>query len=403
MKTHSAIATVLLCFCLILLCVTGCGTPASDPLPTQLQIPSSIPSTDPPVDPPVDPTEPVTIPLHDQLVQADPQTLEDWVFTAFNQTFAWRDDVGNFCSVTLTLPAITPVTEFAAEYNRMVHDMGTRLLEDVNDCREQGYSNTVRSLTYEAHLSGHILSVVLIEQSVTDSTYYLASSFDLDTMQPLTTAQLSQELLNLSYPAFILATNAIIEQEFVYQFGHLAPDEDEPGVNSDGFPVHEPSPEQELYQQLLEDIPTNTANILQRNLYVGENGQLMLIFDAPSLAGAAYYPTAIPFDLDAVGLESLPSEEYAYNRLFSLMDQTDGAYTDAYCSILRQAFLADSSGFIQHSASLPPNRQESVLIFLAHTGDAETLTARCQEILSQENSSHAEAAFATRLLELLDQ
>jgi hypothetical protein len=128
----------------------------------------------------------------------------------------------------------------------------------------------------------------------------------------------------------------------------------------------------------------------------------MLIYDAPSLAGAAYYPTVIPFDLSNVDWKR-PTEETAYGELLRLTEYVDGAYAESYASILVEAFFADSEDFVKYAAKATSTRQEDIISFLNYglqPQQAERFQSICRELLNEDDLAKNETALLNRLVTL---
>ena len=397
---------ILLCMALL----AGCGrnTPSEQPgtsAPTEnsQQVPTSGTVTLPAQTEPV-PEDITQIPRQNTLQSGNPQTLSDWVFTNYEQTFSWRDGVSNFCSVTITLPALAPVTDFAIRFNEEIWELGSAYVEEAVQCQKQETSNILSRVTYEAYLHDEILSIVLIENTTFDYTAYRSWSFDLEDRQALSTAKLADELLDMDYPEFILASNAITAQHFKEQYGSFIENMENQQTSTDSYFETEPPAELELYHALLEQIPYDTVSIRNRQLFVGENGQVMLIFDAPSLVGASSYPTVIPFDLSNTDWKK-PAEETAYGELLRLTEYVDGAYAESYASILVEAFFADSEDFVKFAAKATATRQEDIVSFLNYGLEPqqfERFQNICRELLNEDDLTESETALLNRLVTLSD-
>lgn len=404
MRYFRFVFCIMMCMALL----AGCAKPVpseqpgtSAPTENSEQVPTSGAVTLPVQTQPVSNDVP-QIPRQNTLQSGNPQTLSDWVFTNYEQTFSWRDSVNNFCSVTITLPALAPVTDFAIRFNEEIWELGSAYVEEAVQCRKQETSNILSRVTYEAYLHDEILSIVLIENTVFDYTAYRSWSFDLEDQQALSTAELADELLDMDYPEFILASNAITAQHFKEQYGSFIANIENQQTSTDSYFETEPPEELELYHALLEQIPYDTVSIRNRQLFVGENGQVMLIYDAPSLAGAASYPTVIPFDLTDVDWK-IPTEETAYGELLRLTKYVDGAYAESYASILVEAFFADSEDFVKYAAKATATRQEDIISFLNYglqPQQAEEFRNICRELLNEDDMTKNETALLNRLVTL---
>lgn len=410
MRNPKAATLPILCIVLVAALLAGCGAPAA---PTQTQGTNA--STTPTVTDPIQtqsPTQPSDpdpvaedvprIPAQNVLQEGDPRTLDEWVFTNYEQTFSWRDGVGNFCKISITLPALTPVSDFAIEFNEDIAELGGYAIAEAVECQEGGYSNFLLSVSYEAYLNGDILSVLLIQQYDADYVLYRAYSFDLEDREALSTAELCEELLDMDYPSFILATNAIAAYHFTEQFGPYIEEIENQYISSDSYFETRSTTDLDVYNELLAAIPYNTVNIGARDLFVGENGEIMLIYNAPSIAGADSYPTVIPFDVRVTDWQQ-PSKATAYGELFSLMDYVDGAYADAYSTILLEAFLADGEDFVGYAAKATANKQERLMSFLNYALTQEQLDrfrAECRDVLDDDDITPDEKALVEKMLSI---
>lgn len=309
-----------------------------------------------------------------------PSGLEGWVSTCYQESFIWKDTMGNLCSVSVSLPALAPVTDFAVEFNQTVYAYGTRILDEVRPCVQERYWSDLHSVSYEAYLNGDILSILIIERTNVDLVYYDAYSFDLGDMEPLTTAELCEEVLDMSYPAFLIAGNQIIEKEFTSKYSAFVEPESE-------IPTAEEEAELALYESILQGIPTLNASA--RDLYLGEDGQVMFIYWAPSMAGASYYPQAVEFDLRQVSWDRVPTEKEAYGWLFGLRYDVDGAYAESYCAILAKAFLEDSGEFVEQAAGLTSTAIADIAGFTVYGLDpdqSETFEDVCNALYAGDPS-----------------
>ena len=396
---------LIFCILLSLALLSGCGNTASSAPVQTTGNPSNAPTSEStilPLQTEPAPTNAAPIPEQNTLQSGDPKTLSDWVFTNYEETFSWRDGVNNFCSVSITLPALAPVDDFAIAFNKTIYDLGNRYLDEVMECQRQDTSNILTRVTYEAYLHDEILSIVLIEDTAFDYTSYYAWTFDLEDRQAMSIAELCDELLDMDYPEFILATNAISAHHFKAQFGeYIAGIENQP-ISTDSYFDTEPSAEVDFYYGLLEQIPYDTVSIQSRQLFVSENGQVMLIYNAPSLAGASYYPTIIPFDFNGVDWKK-PTEETAYGELFRLTEYVSGEQADSYSRILLDAYWEDSEDFVKYAAKATASHQDDILSFLRHglqPQEFERLQRICTELLKDDDLSAKEITLVNQLLAL---
>ena len=402
MRYFRIVLGTLLCFALL----SGCGKAAAPQqpdviAPTQdnVQAPTSGATILPLQTEPVS-TDAAQIPPQNTLQSGNPKTLSDWVFTNYEQTFSWRDGVNNFCSVSVTLPALAPVADFAITFNESILELGSRYIAELVECQQMGTSNVLTRVTYEAYLHDEVLSIVLIEDTAFDYTSYYTWSFDLEDREELSIAELCDKMLDMDYPEFILATNAITSHHFKEQYASYIANMENQQNSADTYFETEPPAELDFYYAILEQIPYDTVSIENRRLFIGENGQVMLIYDAPSLAGASSYPTIIPFDLKGVDWKK-PTEETAYGELLRLTEYVDGAYAESYASILVEAFFADSEDFVKYAAKATATRQEDIVFFLNYglqPRQVERFQSICRELLKADDLTESETTLLNRLV-----
>lgn len=410
MKHFPVISMFLLC-----LLLAGCGADTAPPTqspdtPTAVIAGTLPPDASQPTDAPTQPSDESpaapSIPAQNVQQPGNPKTLSEWVFTNYDETLSWQDAVDNLNSVRITLPAMAPIADFAIAFNEEIHQIGSDILDEVLLCMETASSTYITKVSYEAYLHRDILSILLICNTDTDYVIYRTWSFDLEDREKLSTADLCEELLDMDYPTFILATNAITAYHFQSRYSEYIESMEEQYVSTDSYFATEPTDDINLYREILDSIPYDSVSIHSRRLFVSENGQIMLIYDAPSLAGASHYPTVIPFDVSVAGWKPV-SEETAYGELFRLTDYVDGAYADSYAGMLLEAFLGDSEDFIAHAARVTGGRQSQIISFLDYAlylpEDMRRFQAECADLLSEDDLTKAERELLNSLLEAASQ
>lgn len=325
-------AALTLLSVILLLSFTGCG--ASEPEPTVPKSTVYISGTAPVLPgTPEPPEETVTLPTATepaptasplQAIPKKPWTVDDWVTEEYHEVFTWESEMGHAYSIPISFPRILPVGSFATEFNeRITESIGWRVAE-LQECIETKTDTHLLSISYEAYLNGDTLSIVLVEETSIDLVGYTVYNFDLEDREAMTTADMCDEYMDLDYPQFLILTNRMIRQEFEENFSQIK--ESEP----------------DTYNEILGMIDQDTISMYGRGLYLKENGQLMLVYDKPSVAGAQYYPTFMEFRPDR---SLIPSEAEAYNWFFDLAAKTDGAYATAFESLVRLAFDEDEDDF----------------------------------------------------------
>lgn len=366
----------ILVLCIILTIfniLSGCETSRYIPEPTYMMPDENLISPNSPYLPMT--TIPFTEPVHDQtsIYSQLPSSLEDWVSILHYEEFIWTDDVGNQNKVSVTLPAINPVFDSAAAYNEQIRIIGQKVISEITECVEFSTSCPILRVSFEAYLNDSILSIVLIHQYDADYTEYLVHSFNLSEGRQINLSDFCFTYLGLDYPGFIYATNKLIENEFEDKFGSY-------GIE------HDP----ELYHQIKDEISLDALSILDRNLFIGENGQLMLLYNAPSMAGAAYYPTIKPFDIRQIGLIEEPTDEESYEYLFRLVLQADDIQGSACQQILKKAFDEDADDFSEELSKQNPEQINTIVAFLVKGYGIETeKLAQYAQYLQEENVKEA--------------
>lgn len=316
MKIIKKSVVLILCFGLLLGMLSGCRT--EDPAPaTEPQVQATTA------------TEGKT-----WTTPSRPWKLEDLVADGYAEEFSWIGRMDDENNVRITLPTVNPNCRFAEEYNEKIARYTAQLESEIRSSKKSGTSATTLEVSYRAYLNGDTLSIVITETFSTDYIEYTVDSFDLEDQEAMSVAELSDEYLDLDYPAFLLATNALIEQEFEAKYSENGRDTD-------------PA----LYKELLASVSTDVANILARQLYVGENGQLMLVYNAPAMAGGGYLPTVAPLDLHSISWTNGPTETESYDYLFTLTNTDDNTQTGYNCGqILRLALEEDADDFAEQLA-----------------------------------------------------
>lgn len=381
---------------LIGLSLCGCEAPTPDPVP-------SVPSA------PASPSltlstgaEPVIPSIPDQTVLAEPAQMPDsWIFTNYQESFSWRDSLGNICQTGVTLPAPTPAAQFAVAFNREIQTLGQRILDDIRLSARDGYSSSVLSVNYQSWYNAPVLSLLLTVHCSSGEMEYLVWDFDLEEQKAMTVAELSLRALDTSYPVFLLAADKISEKAFQSRYGSVLTREDP--SNTD-----ENTQEREEYLRIAESIPQDCVSRLSYRLFLGEAGQPMLVYSAPALMMPYGYdhrtPTVTEFDLEAIGWEYPPTAAQAYHELFALTYQADGNALGGCAGLLQLAFFSESLSFLEYAGQEPAATQEAIrgLLCASLTDDtAGQLDAACRSLLAEDVLSSAARSFTHSLLDLL--
>lgn len=378
MKYIRSILRRVLCLLLIAAILPGCNrnTQHEETTPTQTTTATEATQETAPesTEPSTEATNPVVeeneeipdIPLISSIQTGQPRTLEEWVIHNYDQTITWTDSAGSVNTVTITLPALAPVGDFAVHYNEQIHALGTAVLEAVRYDREEGLPASEVSLTYQAWLHDDILSILITRVLSKEIIVYRADSFDIDDHEALSTAELSEELLDLDYPQFLSVTNTLLTEEFDRLFGA------------------------EADKTIRDSIATDLVYLSQRDLYVGEGGKTYLVYTIPSPTAAGYHRGILPLTPGSIEPDSIPAESAAYDAFFALASHADGAYAEACALMLKDAFLADTEDFAKYAAQqnhISPSQLGKMIVSTLIHEDAVEFQWDCQELLKDDDAS----------------
>lgn len=387
--------SLILCFAVLLSLLSGCTSEpeASEPL---------VQTTEPTV--PTYTTEPAVVeipPIPDQteLCTGDPQTLEEWLFTNYSQSFTWQDQNGNLCHASLTLPALTPVAEFAVEFNMEMRYYGELMLEDIHYAMEDGFGSHLLSADYKSWMNGDILSLLMTIHLSEGNVRYIVRNFDLKNREELSVARLCQDAMGMDYPTFLLAANHVVSSCFEKQYASTLPTGDTALLSEDELALLE------SYSKTLDRIGLDTMELLSRKLFLVEEGQPVLVYNVP-VPATSYGITSrtyslVEFDIADIGWETPPTEANAYHELFYLTYEVDGAYSEAYSVILQTAFFADPSQFITAAAKESDGTRGSIAMHLSYAlteTQTKSICDACNAVIASQETRDREKAFADLVL-----
>ena len=285
----------------------------------------------------------------------DPRQVSYWVTDGFREEIVWTSETGYDYRILVAVPEIRNIGEFVRSFNARMEQFAADTITELHKCAADKTDTHLMSIHYDAYLNGETLSILLTEETGVDLTYYQVWNFDVDDREEMTAAEMADEYLDLSYPQFLMLTNNVILSEFSNTYGSLQ--------GSDG----------DFYHQILETIRRDTVAMYSRSLYLNENGRLMLCYDAPSMAGAMYYPTVT--ELSFAG-QSVPSEREAYTWFFDLVAAVDGAYATGYGNLLKLAFEEDDDDFAEALARRTDTEIETIVYLLVGSYEDSQRLAR---------------------------
>ncbi len=360
MKTIYKISGVVLCLLLIFTSFSACNS--SDTLDTT---PSFTISHTAPVlpgnpDPPA-PSEnnPETIPP--QFEKHNHWALDKIVTAGYREEFEWMSYAENANHVQIELPSIQPDYPFAKDFNEEMEQYAQTRIKELNANIQHGTDTFLSSVSYEAYLNRDTLSIVVIEQTCIDLTNYTVYNFDMEDRNAMDIAEMADEYLDLEYPQFLYASNEIILREFNERFAQ--------------FRDSEP----DYYNDIINLITDDPAAMLDRSLYLGQDGQLMMVYDAPSIAGALYYPSRMEFPTNK---SIIPTERESWNWFLGLSSELSEEKAAAYTQLLKTAFADDPDDFSDALSSLSDADAQQVIAFILHAyaGQEDILIRLCNEI-----------------------
>jgi len=287
--------------------------------------------------------------IQNQTVKPDTSIVTD----RYTEVFTWTSGAGNDCEVHITIPGLNLDAPFARAFNQEMDEYAQHRINEIQECVNHSTDPFLVSINYEAYRNRDILSIVIIADTPFDLKEYKVYNFDLEDQESLTVADMCDEVLDLDYPQFLKASSEWIIQQFSDRFGEEA-------------------------AEYIAEFTDDAVHMLQSALYLGENGQRMFVYDAPSIAGASYYPTVIEWPADL----KIPSARDAYTWFFDLAKKVDGAYAEAYSWLLRFTIQENTEDFGEALAKRTPEEIKKIANLLIHAfyDQAEELMRLAQDI-----------------------
>lgn len=208
-------------------------------------------------------TVPTTPPIHDPYPQ--------YVQTDINEIIVISDSYGRIKqSIPVCIPKLVPFSEDAIACQKEIQDRFEPKLKEMRQNAANGYSDIYAQIEHFVYLNDSILSVVIHERTMFDSSAFTVYNFDIESGRQLNTQELMSKLQITDY---IEKFTQAAKKAFEANYGHF---------NHDDF-----------YQTQLATT-VSKENIDKVKPYVAENGKVMIIINIYPMAGAAYYPEAVP-------------------------------------------------------------------------------------------------------------
>lgn len=249
---------------------------------------------------------------------------KDWVIAAITKDYNWDDSVGNRNEVRIRLPHLNSDLPFAVEFNNHIESYATEITKEIDECVAGAFSTHIISIDYETWQNNDILSILITTNTATDYVEYQVWNFDLDDGETLSTAEMCDKYLDLEYPQFLKYTRDMILLEFQTDFADF--------IKS--YPA-----EYEFMQNLY---LSDRLIVLHYELFLNEEGKLMLVADRPSIAGAMSYSAVKEFVIDA---NLVSNEADAWNWLFDLYLSSDPDNEEYAAQLLRIAYEENNDAF----------------------------------------------------------
>ena len=265
----------LFVFSLFVICVTlmisSCAYPAEDPAVSNT--PSTMLSgTETAVDTTAN-NAVATAPTHGNTAPTAPPVNDpypQYVQTDINEIIEGSDQHRNNWTIPICIPKLLPFSQDAIACQHEIYSYFYSNVEGIRNDSSQGCWPTVSSIQHRVYLNEDILSVVIQESTNIDIDIYHVYNFNIKSGKQLNTEELMNELQILDYKEKI----AEAAKDF-YK------------ANNVGFEKDKD------YNERLEQT-IGTENITKAAPYITDNGSIMVVVNIYSLAGAEYYPKAIP-------------------------------------------------------------------------------------------------------------
>ena len=330
--------------------------PTTEPLNVYCDLPEFTPATDP-----------TTLP-------ADP-VLSDLVTTGYTGSACWKDLSGGIETPTFSLPSVTPFCEGAIAINREIAEIFDPILEKARDYFDQKVTAMEAKISYEASLSGDILTILITTDTFYDYHRYHTFAIDIATGQRLDQQALVSRVLHVGYAEFLYRATYTA-------YDHLSQKGAVFGSVTDGFYVRS-------YQ-----------------LYLAEDGTPMICNPRP---GELYDSIELPYNPAAQGEDPNAATNEYYRWLFRLQPSDSSEWFaqefwyPAWAKLLKTFFDHDSVKMLRYLATEDAACVDKVISCLCKAVTAqqqESFTARCRELSPQEDPTVAQ--LARKLLDALE-
>lgn len=313
------------------------------------------------------------------------QQSDTLVFENYSEIFTWDVNDGTICSVEVSLPAMNPIAEIADEYNLSVSQYAEDILAYIDYTSQNGLAANIVSVSFETYQSDNIFSILITEKNASGDTSYQVESFDLDTKEKLTTPELTDRLLKMDYPSFLLASNILVCEDFSENYSN---------ENID----------QETYDSILGLIPVDTYNLYNRRIFQNNDGDILMLYQQVLMSEDWWYglqskACIAEIDLDSATWNNVDLEDAMHN-LLTLRVSYRRYYPEYYSYLLQDTFMSAPETFIEQLSLLDETQSEEIIDYLFYAATDNILIPFgeiCSEYLSIESLTDAERATAKRI------
>ena len=293
-------------------------------------------------------------------------TVEDLLLDPYTGSTFWYDAYDNEFDIDIELPLLVPFCDGAKAINEAIRNEYQWRIDNINHNYVGRYAEFEKTISYEAHLNGDVLSVIIASDGNLDYIFYRTYNLDIPTGKQLSKFDMIQRFAGVSYPEFLMHATYTINDYMSRTNG------------------------------CLDDFEHDAIAMRGYELGLNADGKLILF---SSTTGVYMRTVVIPYDPAAHGAEFSGGETDAYRWLFTR--QTDGAYTDAFAGLLADSFFLDPESFLRYLSEMDDKTIQDIAGHIAYDlqpSEFDSFKALCNQHLS--NSTTAKAAKA--LLDALE-
>lgn len=293
--------------------------------------------------------------------------------------------VGND-TVQINLPVVQ--AGYGKNFNTEISERLDTLIHNVLFYHERNESYIIKEMSYEAHLDQDILTILLWTSYTNGQRTCENWSFDIaDSGTSHDTWKLVEKLLGLDYSTFLWTTDCYLQSAFSEEY-------EEADYYAAGVEVSEEQKVfQEVYNRILQEIPRDVTNALNRSIFPSE-GKIYLIYDFPLISENNFETETRLVELDdeifyntekVTPLEAI--KDVIYNSDVHVMGGTD----QAHALLIRGAFFSSPELFIE-AVSLETDKDYAIANLLRYADEEEqsSILTICENIRGKDALSNNE-------------